>query len=96
MLETILEPFMTVILPAAIASVVSWLRGLIDRVIPSRYIPVLLSVVGGLVGAGASLLEVPIGPIVDMSTLEAALRGVMVGLTAVGVHQLVSRIRSAA
>ncbi len=74
-------------LPLIVPPVVALVREHVTRIVPDRWVPVLLATAGGGVGATASLAGVD-APADLAAAGEAAWVGVVIGLASVGVHQV--------
>lgn len=86
LLLQILPLVLAVLVPVGISQV----KGNVLSAIPSKYIPALLAVGGGIVGAAAAFFEVPIGDLStgDVSVWEAAITGILIGAASVGMHEV--------
>lgn len=82
----ILPLVLAVLVPVGINAV----KGNILSAVPSMYIPALLSIGGGIIGAAAAFFEVPIGDLAtgDVSIWEGAITGILIGAASVGMHQI--------
>jgi len=82
----ILPLVLAVLVPVGINAV----KGNILSALPSKYIPALLSLGGGVLGAAAAFFEIPIGDLStgDVGIWEAAITGILIGAASVGMHQI--------
>lgn len=72
--------------------VVSFLRNYVLGILPAKWIPLALTLAGSIVGALESQLGLPV---TDLSMAGAgAWEGALMGLAAVGVHQLYLKLKS--
>lgn len=83
---------LTVVLPVVVTAAVEFVRTKIAPLVPDKYVPAALAVLGGLVGAGGSAagLEVPIVDLIEgpVSLWQSTALGVVTALASVGVHQI--------
>ena len=58
--------------------------------VPSKYIPILLPVAGGVVAGAAAFFGVEVGDLGagGVGVWESAITGILIGAAAVGVHQI--------
>jgi len=78
------------ILAVLVPPLVAVVRKFAGDSIPSKFIPIILPVAGGVVAGLASFLGVDIAGFVagDASTWGSAITGILIGAAAVGVHQI--------
>ncbi len=90
-METLLN-MIVMALPLIVPPAVSFIREHVDRLVPDRWVPVLLASAGGGLGATASVIGVD-APADLASASEAAWIGVVIGLASVGVHQVFRQLK---
>lgn len=91
MLDQLLSA-LPLIIAAIVPPLVMGFRNFIAPLVPGRLIPMLLPVAGGLVAGLANLAGVDLGDFnpetADLNAWQQVVTGVLVGLAAIGVHQV--------
>lgn len=85
------------IIAALVPPALAWFRAHVAALVPSRFIPLLLPIVGGLVSGIAYLVGFDVGDfdptLADTTAWEAVIIGILTGLSSNGIHQIGRQLR---